>query len=367
MNKFMDKKTARRQIGKLYLVDSVGSLMIAGASWCALLAARGFSTAAIGLAESIFHVASMIFEVPSGAIADVFGRKNTMIASRVVSVLAALMMIFSDSFSLIGIAMVVSALSYNLASGTREALAYDSLKEAGIEDEYDKFASNDLVIYQITSSLATLLAGAAIALGYKKAYAIDAFVGLFAIGIAASLREAKTELCKEKSVKKKFKEVTRESALFLKNNSKVRLIIFLNAVIGAVSILILFFLQARLPEMGIEKALLGPALFVMGLGAAVGAKAVEYIKPSRYRNICIFSFACVLFALVMAFSGNIILAVIGGFIGAFGDNFIEVRTDIMLNNMIPSEQRATLMSVNSFVFSVVMIVLSPILGVLFTL
>ncbi len=34
--------------------------------------------------------------------------------------------------------------------------------------------------------------------------------------------------------------------------------------------------------------------------------------------------------------------------------------------MIPSDQRATLMSVNSFAFSVVMIVLSPVFGVLFS-
>lgn len=366
MNKF-NKKTARRQIGKLYLLDSVGSLMIAGASWVALLSVRGFTTAQIGLFESIFHVASMIFEVPSGAVADVFGRKKTMIASSVVTVLSALMMIFSDSFFMIAIAMVVSALSYNLASGTREAIAYDSLKEAGIENEYDKFASNDLVIYQVTSSLAKILAGAAIALGYRKAYAVDVFVGMFSIGIAASLKEAETEISKEVGVRARFKEVAGESFLFLKNNPKVRLIILFNAIIGAVSILVLFFLQARLPQMGIENVLFGPALFVMGLGAAVGAKAVEYVKPSRYSYIGAISLLCVIFAFAAAFSGNIFLAVIGGFIGAFGDNYIEVRTDVMLNNMIPSEQRATLMSVNSFAFSVVMIILSPIFGALFML
>ena len=119
--------------------------------------------------------------------------------------------------------------------------------------------------------------------------------------------------------------------------------------------------------MGIDNVLFGPALFVMGLGAAVGAKAVEYVKPSRYRYIGAISLLCVIFAFAAAFSGNIFLAVIGGFIGAFGDNYIEVRTDVMLNNMIPSEQRATLMSVNSFAFSVVMIILSPIFGALFML
>ncbi|MBO4458858.1 MAG: MFS transporter [Butyrivibrio sp.] len=363
----MNTKTARKQIRKLYLIDSVGSLMIAGASWVALLSARGFSTATIGFAESIFHIASMVFEVPSGAVADVFGRKKTMVASRAMAVLSAIMMIFSDSFLSIAITMVVSALSYNLASGTREAMAYDSLKEAGIEKEYDKFASNDLIVYQITSSLATLLAGAAIALGYKRAYAVDVLVGLLSIVIAASLTEVKMEISSEKSVKKRFKEVVEESVSFIKDNPKVRHIIFVNAFIGAVSILVLFFLQAKLPKMGIKEALFGPALFVMGLGAALGAKATTIIKSSGYRKVCVMSFSCVTFALAMSFSGNTILVILGGFIGAFGDNFIQVKADVMLNGMIPSEQRATLMSVNSFAFSVVMIILSPIFGALFML
>ena len=52
----------------------------------------------------------------------------------------------------------------------------------------------------------------------------------------------------------------------------------------------------------------------------------------------------------------------GGFVGSFADDFLEVRTDILLNDMIPSEQRATLISVNSFTFSLVMIVMSTLMG-----
>ena len=52
----------------------------------------------------------------------------------------------------------------------------------------------------------------------------------------------------------------------------------------------------------------------------------------------------------MSFTGLPALMVFGGFVGSFSDDFLEVRTDILLNDMIPSKQRATLMSVNSFVF-----------------
>ena len=48
--------------------------------------------------------------------------------------------------------------------------------------------------------------------------------------------------------------------------------------------------------------------------------------------------------------------------GALSDDFLEVRTDVLLNEMIPSGQRATLISVSSFLFSVVMIVMSTLIG-----
>ena len=54
--------------------------------------------------------------------------------------------------------------------------------------------------------------------------------------------------------------------------------------------------------------------------------------------------------------------ILGGFAGALSDDFLEVRTDVMLNEMIPSRQRATLISVNSFLFSMVMIVMSTLMG-----
>ena len=69
-----------------------------------------------------------------------------------------------------------------------------------------------------------------------------------------------------------------------------------------------------------------------------------------------------LLALGMTFTQNPYLMIGGGFIGAFADDFLEVRTDVILNEMIPSEQRATLISVNSFVFSVIMIIMSTLLG-----
>lgn len=60
------------------------------------------------------------------------------------------------------------------------------------------------------------------------------------------------------------------------------------------------------------------------------------------------------------------IMILGGFLAAVGDDALQVRTDALLQDMFPSKQRATLTSVQSFSFSVIMIVLSPLAGFVFT-
>ena len=372
----MRKFNIKAQILKLYTLTTVGYFRIAGASWVALLALRGFSMFEIGMLESIFHIVSSSFEIPSGVVADVFGRKKTMVLASLVSFVSGLFMILSNNFWSVAFAIGFSALSYNLESGTREALAYDSLKFAGQEEKYNKFASTEMMLYRITSSTATLCAGFALWLGYRKAYAFDIVFSLIAIGIACSLNEVSvsndentdnrennnTNANKNAKIVYRLKNVITESWRFMITNKKARSIMVINALIGAVSTLVLFFLQAKLPLVGLNDALLGPALFVMGLGAAFGAKAAGFFPKWKYKKYIIISSIGVAFAFAMVFTELPYVMVLGGFAGSFFDDFIEVRMDIILNEMIPSEQRATLISVNSFMFSIVMIVMSTLMG-----
>ena len=149
-------------------MTTVGYFQIAAASWVALLALRGFS-----LLQLRQHQIRHNF---SGVVADVFGRRKTLIASQMASLISGTLMIFSTGFATTALALGCSALSYNLASGTREALAYDSLKQNGDEWFYARFSSTEMMLYRITNSTATLCAGLALWLGYRRAYAIDLFL-----------------------------------------------------------------------------------------------------------------------------------------------------------------------------------------------
>lgn len=375
------QKYVKQQIRTIYGISALEALHIAGASWVALLAARGFSVFEIGILESIFHVVSMCFEIPSGAVADAFGRKRTMVASEVLMILSILGMLCSDTFWSVAAAIGIRALSYNMASGTREALAYDTLKENGQEQEYDRFASMEMVIYRLGSATAVFCAGLALILGYRRAYLLDLGMRSVCLLLTLGLREPKLkekeerngnakqdaeregEVCKSsESVSEKLKNCVVESLGFLRSHPEAVGIIALNSVVGAVATLLLFFLQARLPVYGLKTGLLGPALFFMSVGAACGAKAITFFRKKGYKSIAVISICGVLAAFGILYTKQPYLICLGGFLAAFSDDFLEVRTDVLLNEKIPSAQRATLISVCSFAFSVVMIFLSPLIS-----
>lgn len=375
------QKYVKQQIRTIYGISALEALHIAGASWVALLAARGFSVFEIGILESIFHVVSMCFEIPSGAVADAFGRKRTMAASEVLMILSILGMLCSGTFWTVAVAIGISALSYNMASGTREALAYDTLKENGQEQEYDRFASMEMVIYRLGSATAVFCAGLALILGYRRAYLLDLGMRSVCLLLTLGLREPKLKEKEERngnakqdaeregevsksseSVSEKLKNCVVESLRFLRSHPETIGIIALNSLIGAVATLLLFFLQARLPVYGLKTGLLGPALFFMSVGAACGAKAITFFRKKGYKSIAVISICGVLAAFGILYTKQPYLICLGGFLAAFSDDFLEVRTDVLLNEKIPSAQRATLISVCSFAFSVVMIFLSPLIS-----
>lgn len=142
----------QKQIRGLYLSSVLGSLSLTGA-WVAILAARGYSLVEIGFAETVFHLASILFEIPSGILADLYGRKRMLLVSSAARMMGNFVMIFSRNFSIICLSMVFNAMSYNFSSGSGDALAYDSLKSARRESYFEKYASNQLIIYRLCGGL----------------------------------------------------------------------------------------------------------------------------------------------------------------------------------------------------------------------
>lgn len=352
-----------KQIRNMYIISTLGSFQIAGASWVALLAARGFSLAEIGIAEGAFHMASLLFEIPSGVISDVFGRKKCMILSQWMFILSALLMIFSKGLQGICVSMVINAFGYNFASGTRESLAYDSLKTAGQEERYLAYSSMEYSIYRIGSACATLCAGLALLLGYRRANLLDMVLSGICLLFCFRLKEVEAEQRQfDGTLGERLLRCFRESLHFLTHNGRSLALMLFNSFFGSIPVLTAFFLQARLTENGLSAAWLGPGLFAITLGGAAGAKAVTAVAKWDYRKVAVMCIFGIAGGLALSLHTMPLVMIIGGFVGNFFDDMLQVRTDALLNERFPSAQRATLLSVSSLTFSLVMIPMSPLMG-----
>ena len=106
-----------------------------------------------------YHVTSLLMEVPTGVVADIWGRRASRIAGRCTAVLAYAIMFFSQSFPLQAFAFAATALGNNLESGAGDALVYDSLLILNEENRYMHVAGRQELVYQLTSILTFMLGG----------------------------------------------------------------------------------------------------------------------------------------------------------------------------------------------------------------
>lgn len=114
----------------------------------------------MGMIESAAFGLGLILEIPSGAIADLLGKKLTVQIGLFFQTLGIGMFLLapvSPWFVLIGNITAVS--SFAFTSGSFEALAYDSFVEHKKEQHFDAFVSRSSAIYPIVSILTALTGG----------------------------------------------------------------------------------------------------------------------------------------------------------------------------------------------------------------
>lgn len=358
----------KHQLRALYLFEAVSGFGLAQVIWVVLLAGRGFSLAQIGLAEGFFHLVSFLCEVPSGMAADLLGRRRTLAASMGVRALACLAMIASRGIGGVCLAMGLSALSYNLISGTREAITYDSLLQANRAGDYERVAGRMGVLYRASTVGCALCAGAALALGWRLAYLTDFAAALAGLMLALGLTEPPRGQEASATLRDFWPRLLRhvaDTGAFLRQNPAAVEKMLLDGACGCCAYFGGQLLQPRLMELGLPAGLLGPVLALLPLaGAAGSALAGRMGGRLRFRRVALLCAAGIGCSLALAGLPVLALALAAGAAATFWDGLLEVKMTARLNRDFPSDRRATLVSVQSMAYSLAMLPVSPLAGAL---
>lgn len=360
------KLNLKKQLACIYTSDLFSGLRITDAVWVALLAARGFSLWEIGLAESVFHVVSLLCEVPSGMAADLLGRKKTLVSGGVCMVLQSLLMAFASDLFTICFAMGLNALAITMFSGTSTALVYDSLKQEGCEEEYIQVSANGSQISMLANAIGSMTSILNQFLGYAGFYLLNAgFEGASALAnmLLAEPIVTESQASREKhALPEQFRQLVRDSLHVLRTCPMAVKLIASSALISVPSYLTKMFLQQRLVELGWPTELLFLPLLLGGLACVAGTEIGRRVRCRSMRRLYT---ACALLCGV----GTLLVGAAPAWGGILGMMLVQGVLEVYLlhesqklNDAIPSDQRATLISVDGMAYSLLMIPASPLVG-----
>lgn len=358
----------KKQIQNLYLYEIISGIQIVDMVWVFFLLQRGFSLAQAGIAEGFFHVVSMCCEIPSGMISDTFGRRRTLIFSGVLSAFSSLCMIVSDCFPIILIGMGFNALSYNFVSGTREALTYDSLLEVGAEEQYLKISSTQELIYQGLCGVSCLASIFIVTWGYKKAYLLAVGQGILCALCAFRLKEAQINEkgCQTKLIGKILLEELKKhfatSLHFLFQNKSIRRRMILMGSVNSGCYLIFMFMQEHLVDIGLNARFIGIPLVVISLCSMMGAALSEKTRKVSLEMLTSLGGCIIVVFIVVSGIESLIPVVLAAGIAHGISEILVIRLENENQREFSSEIRATMISVESMIYSVWMAVLSPFIG-----
>ena len=352
----------KKNIGLEYLHTFARNVNFTNGIWLLFLAFKGFSLFQIGIFETVFHITSLTMEIPTGIIADLYGRKFSRILGILSYFIYITIMILSTNFILIILAFFFCGLSFTFESGSGEALVYDSLIYIKKEDDFMKINGRKEVLYQIAASISLLIGGYIAMISFNLTFEITAIFYFIALIVILLMKETPIQ---RNNIRKSFKDMMVshyiKSTKIVFNNKRLLYLIIIGAMMAAPITVLFMYLQNHLSLLGYSYSTIGILLAIHSLFAAVGG-VLAYKLEKKYKERKILMFIPLLmtisFWLILIDDIIFIPFIILGFL----DSIFYVVLGGYINKIIPSETRATALSFSGLMFSVVMIVIFPLIG-----
>jgi len=352
---------------KNYLFLSLVYIDLTRGLWMIWLAVQGFSLTQLGIMEGVFHLTSFLMEVPTGIIADLFGRKTSRLIGRILFLGSIVILYLSRSLTFQCFGFALSAIGYNLESGAGEALIYDSLKELGKENQYKKFAGFNNLIFEI-GSVISLIAGGYFAhkFGFHWVFIPGFTVCLLSILVASLFEEPSITYKEQRRLrqlgwKKALVEQIQKSTQVIFKKPQIFFIIFYTELVMMFIASLYFYLQIYWRTLEYNVFQIGGFLAIASVSSALAGILAERIEKILSLKGIILSFPLLLvFSLwgIGLSDFSVFFFAITGFI----DGVLYVAVQDYLNKRIPSERRATILSFQSMAFSIFMITGFPLIG-----
>ena len=328
--------------------------------WILFFIQNGLSLLQIGLLESIFHGTSLLCEIPSGMLADRFSYKTNLYLARLASIVSSILILFGQgNFWIYALAMMVSAWSYNFDSGTSTAFLYDSAVEAGQKDRYLQISSFLSGVAEVTRTLGTVVAGFFIHGALAWTYLIAIGLSFLSIILIYFMKEPMAK--REKNEVLTFKMIVQQVRKEWQEKPVLFYWMLTYQLVGTLMCMFYFYYQQKISDLAGWQVSL---VMLIGSGLNLIAVYVASQIGKKWNSNRVFPTLVALtgLALLLVFSGTPFAFLL---VYLLTNTLYAVYQPIYFNDLqgyLPSSVRATMLSINSMLFSLSMIVIFPLTG-----
>lgn len=318
----------------------------------------GLSATEIMLVQAIFSAASVAFEVPSGYLADVAGRRRALLGGMTFQALAMAAYGLARGFWTFAAAEVALAFAYSLLSGTASAILFDSLRAVGDEARYHRMEGRSEALTRLGTAVASVLGGFLAAASLHVPFAVNAATAIAGFLIVRGVVEPPRERL---TGHQPLRELLRVSADALRDR-RLQPTMLLSAALFTAGITSIWGYFMRLASEGISVAAYGLYFALYQAASAAGAATSHRVSGFLGRRGSVAALAIVPLTLAAcALDGSwrpILLTPLASAAWGFSTPFLLE----LLNRNIDSQRRATVLSVSAMIGRILLVVVGPAFG-----
>lgn len=360
------KERYNSNIGKAYIYDFMKNFtLFSGVLIPFFTIWGGITFAQVMILQAIFTFSMFLLEIPTGVIADRFGRKISLVLSGLVTGIAALIYASYANFWVFAFAEVLWAVGSTLSSGADSALVYDSLKAIKKEKEskgvFNRIESWGLFAMMISAPIGSLVAKQ---FGISWAMILTSIPMFLAMIIGLTFKEPKI---KQKKEQRNYFKILKSGLKYFRKHKILRILTIDYVTIMTLSFFMVWVYQIILKNLNFPLAYYGfvhGAILLAEIIVLNSLMKIEKVLNGKKKYIFFSSLLVGICYFILAFSFNIYIAIASMLlIGGFGMTMKPLFYNYM-NKYIDSKNRATVLSAVSMSRSIFAAITNIIFGYL---
>lgn len=322
---------------------------------------NGLSMSQIFILKSIYSVAMVATELPSGYLADVWGCRKTILFGAILGTLGILIYSFSSDFYSFMFAEIVLGIGFSFISGADSAMLYDSLKAENREDEYIKHEGRITSGGNFAEALAGVAGGLLASISLRTPYYFQIVVAAIAIPAAYFLKEPQHAL--ERTHLKMMEIISIVKLTY--RQPEMRSAIMISSFTGAATLTYAWFVQPYFQKAGVPVSVFGILWTLLNLSAGIFSMfsyRIERFLGKRNSLLFIVIFISLGFILTSLEISLVGITILFGFYMVRG-----LATPVLkdyINQYTDSKVRATILSVRNLEIRIIFAAIGPVLGYL---